>query len=533
MKLSYLPAALLLLITTYGCSNQSPPELVPETSDFTRTSSYDDVMEVVDYARENADHLHYEVFGQTEEGRDLPLLVFSDQTVTSPEDAASLNRPVVFIVGNIHSGEVEGKEALLRLILELTDGEHSGWLDDVTLLLAPIFNADGNEMVDRAHRTNQYGPSGGVGTRPNAEGLNLNRDFTKLDTREAQGLVQNVLAKWDPMLFMDLHTTNGSPHGYHLTYAEPLNPNTDPRIREFQNDRMLPEIRNNMKERGWETFYYGNFRGDRPEEGWYTYAHQPRYSSNYHGLRNRLGLLSETYSYVDYESRIDVAGDFVRETIRFMADNAVEIQAMKMVMDNEYATHSDTLTSGVSFAMTDRPEEFELLIADLDTMRHDDLERSTFMRMGIADTVTSLLYNEFRSTDSRPVPYAYAVDNRSGRYDRVLENLARHGIETRTAGSSDPVPVQQFRVNGFTQQERAYEGHHLTRVEGDFQGEEVSLEDWVIIPTNNTNRELIFYLLEPESDDGYVTWNFFDDALEGEDPFPVVKIMSSGDAEGL
>ncbi|MDZ7772384.1 MAG: M14 family metallopeptidase [Balneolaceae bacterium] len=510
-----------------GCSAPEPPELVPEATDFTETSRYDDVMEVVDYARQHADNMHYEVFAQSEQGRDLPLLVFSDRVVSSPQQARDLSRPVVFIVANIHSGEVEGKEALLRLILELTAGEHTEWLGKVTLALAPIYNADGNEMIDREHRTNQWGPSGGVGTRPNAEGLNLNRDFTKLDTSEGQGLVQNVLATWDPMLFMDLHTTNGSPHGYHLTYAEPLNPNTDPMIREFMRGRMLPEIRSDMQEKGWQVFDYGNFyRG--PEQGWFTYSHMPRYSSNYHGLRNRLGLLSETYAYVDYESRIDVVEDFVKETVAFMSENAVEIQAMKQVLDANYTEHADSLEAGISFDYTQVPAEFPVLIADLDTMRHDDLERNTYMRMGIADTVSSLLYNEFRATESRSIPFAYALDNRSGDYDHVVENLRMHGITTVSTSNGDPVPVRRFAAETFQQEEDAYEGHRLVTVEGAFRDEEVALDDWVIIPTNNSNRQLIFYLLEPESDDGYVKWGLFNQALESGDSFPVVKVPSAG-----
>lgn len=521
-------ALVMLTLALAACGRPEPPQLVPEASDFTETSRYSDVMEVVNYAREHADNLHYEVFGQSEQGKDLPLLVFSDREVTTPRQAHDLSRPVVFIVANIHSGEVEGKEALLRLILELTRGDHREWLGNVTLMLAPIFNADGNDMIDRAHRTNQWGPSGGVGTRANAEGLNLNRDFTKLDTSEGQGLVENVLAKWDPMLFMDLHTTNGSRHGYHLTYSEPLNPNTDSLIRAFQREQMLPAIRNNMKERGWEVFYYGNFYGGGPGEGWYTYSHQPRYSTNYHGLRNRMALLSETYAYVEYEKRIEVVEDFVKETIGFVSDNAVEIEAMKTVLDANYTQHSDTLRSGVDFEYTDDPEEFQVLTADLDTMSHDDLERDTYMRMGVEDTVSSLLYNEFRVTESRSVPFAYALDNRSGDYDHVLENLRMHGIDTDTVSLESPVEVERFRVEEFSRREEPYEGHRLVSVEGGFTEEEVVLDDWVVLPTNNSNRELIFYLLEPETDDGLVAWGFFNEALESADPFPVVKIPSMG-----
>lgn len=516
-----LTVGILLLA---GCNtNQKPPALVPEQSDFTQTSRYEDVMRVVDYARDNATNLHYEVFGQSEQGKELPLLVFSDEPVASPAAARQLGRPMVFIVGDIHSGEVEGKEALLRLIIELTEGEHQDWLNEVTLLLAPIYNADGNDMIDRAHRANQYGPEGGVGTRANAEGLNLNRDFTKIAASESKGLIQNILTKWDPMLFMDLHTTNGSRHGYHLTYAAPLHPDTDKRILKFQNQAMLPELRQKMKDKGWEIFDYGNFRRGSPEDGWYTYNPLPRYSSNYYGLKNRLGLLSETYSYVDYKTRIDVAEDFVKSTIGFMADHAQDVQQLKSELNS--VAHSDTLQGMISYDYLDNPANFELLISNLDTVYKEDLDANMYKRMGIADTVTSKLYNGFRATQTRPVPFAYALDNRSGQYDHLVANLQEHGIAVDTVHSTAEVPVQRFEISSFEQAEQPYEGKRMIDLSGSFSTDTISLENWTLIKTANPNRMLIFQLLEPEAPDGYAAWDMLGDNLQ-ERAFPVVKVMA-------
>lgn len=523
MMRNFLLFAVGLLLLAGCATSQESPVLVPEQSNFTETSRYDDVMEVVEYARDNASNLHYEVFGQSEQGKDLPLLIFSDEPVESPEAAHQLNRPVVFIVANIHSGEVEGKEALLRLIIELTEGEHQDWLNEVALLLAPIYNADGNDMIDRQHRANQYGPEGGVGTRPNAEGLNLNRDFTKIAALESKGLIQNILTKWDPMLFMDLHTTNGSRHGYHLTYAAPLHPDTDKRILDFQNQTMLPQLRRQMKEKGWEIFDYGNFRRGAPQNGWYTYSPLPRYSSNYYGLKNRLGLLSETYSYVDYETRIDVAEDFVKSTIGFIADHAEEVQQLRSELNE--VVHSDTLQGMISYNYLENPLDFELLISDLDTVYKEDLDANMYKRMGIADTLTSKLYNGFRATETRPVPFAYALDNRSGQYDHIITNLQEHGIAVDTVSSTDQVPVQRFEISSFEQAEEPYEGKRMINLSGNFISDTISLENWMLIKTANPNRMLIFQLMEPEAPDGYAAWDMVGEDLQ-ENSFPVVKVMN-------
>src|SRR4029077_19442861 len=166
---------------------------------------------------------------------------------------------IVFIMANIHAGEVEGKEAALMLLRDLVSSSRK-MRDDMVVLIAPIYNADGNEKISTEHRKTQNGPPEGVGVRENAQGLDLNRDYMKLESPEARGLIGNVLNRWDPLITVDLHTTNGSYHGYALTYSPTLNPNASSDIIEFERETLLPHIRSRMKEKHQkETYYYGNF----------------------------------------------------------------------------------------------------------------------------------------------------------------------------------------------------------------------------------------------------------------------------------
>ena len=123
----------------------------------------------------------------------------------------------------------------------MINGDLRPLLDKLVVLIAPDYNADGNEKIALTNRTAQNGPVAGVGTRENTNGLDLNRDYMKLDSAEAKALVR-MLARWDPHLTIDLHTTNGSYHGYHLTYSPSLNPNTDSRLIAFERDKLLPAV---------------------------------------------------------------------------------------------------------------------------------------------------------------------------------------------------------------------------------------------------------------------------------------------------
>ena len=212
----------------------------------------------------------------------------------------------MLLLANIHAGEVEGKEAALILARRLAGGDLRRLLDRVTVLVAPIYNADGNERVSMDNRPAQFGPVGGVGTRETARGLDLNRDFVKLEASESQGLT-SLLSTWDPHVVIDLHTTNGSYHGYHLTYASTLAVNADPRL--VQTTRsLLATAREVLADRGWRSYSYGNFVAEgaldreltRPEAGapaWRTFDARPRFVTNGIGLRNRIAILSEAYSY--------------------------------------------------------------------------------------------------------------------------------------------------------------------------------------------------------------------------------------------
>ena len=168
--------------------------------------------------------------GTSGEGRPLLLAaVGGEQPTLDAEVARQRGGMRLLIVANIHGGEVEGKEAVLQLLRETAEGAHDARWADCQAWFLPIYNVDGNERIARANRVSQNGPDGGVGERANAAGLDLNRDFVKADAPETRALLQ-LFDEVDPHLFVDLHTTNGSRHGYHLTYAPSLNPNVDGRV---------------------------------------------------------------------------------------------------------------------------------------------------------------------------------------------------------------------------------------------------------------------------------------------------------------
>ena len=302
-----------------------------ESSNYEQTSRHADLLAFIEALQARGDaRLHVEDFGATPEGRRLPLLVLSGHGHHSPEAAHASGLPVVLVINGIHAGEVEGKEASMMLVRDLLAGEHGDLLDRMTLVVVPLFNADGNDRISTENRkleigkfSGQLGPTSGVGTRVNAAGINLNRDYMRQHADEMRLLQAAVAQRWNAHLTIDCHATNGSIHRFALTYDIPHTIESGRREPiEYMRERLLPAVGAAVKgEEGLDSFFYGNFLRDEGGNGtgWITYTHHPRFGGNYRGLTNRLDLLLETYAYIPFDERVLVTYAFLRETLAFVA----------------------------------------------------------------------------------------------------------------------------------------------------------------------------------------------------------------------
>ena len=403
MRFVGLPLLILLFILVSASSGDEPPDLRTraERTGFEETSRYDDVRRVLDdLAESQRRSVFLTTFGRSDEGRDLPLAVIGAPAPHDPASARATRKARVLLLANIHAGEVEGKEAALILARRLAGGDLRRLLDRVTVLVAPIYNADGNERVSVDNRPAQFGPFGGVGVRETARGLDLNRDFVKLEAIESQGLA-SLLNTWDPHVVIDLHTTNGSYHGYHLTYAPTLAVNADPRL--VQTTRsLLTTARQVLADRGWRSYSYGNFVAEgaldreltRPESGapaWRTFDARPRFVTNGIGLRNRIAILSEAYSYLPFERRVRVTEAFAETVLALVARRAATVTALTSDIDRATALAGEQGTLGplgTRGRLTPLEGAVRILVGDVETRPHPKTGKPmTVMKESVAQSL--------------------------------------------------------------------------------------------------------------------------------------------------
>jgi hypothetical protein len=473
--------------------------------------------------------------GRTTEGRVLPLLVLSRPQVTTPEQARALNRPIVYVQANIHAGEVEGKEALLALVRDLATTRNNV-LDSIVLIAIPIYNADGNERFgpQSVNRTEQNGPES-VGQRPNAQMLDLNRDYVKAEAPETRASLA-AFEKWNPDVFVDLHTTDGSFHGYALTYAPSL---ADAReATQYSRDSLLPELRRRMKQReGLEVFDYGNFDTqyeerditDTVKSGWYTYDNRPRFGTNYFGLRQRIAVLSEAYSHDPFEKRVRSTYAFVRELLSLVAEKSEVIRLLGLRADSYALTGADfnTPVAIQSRLAVGNPRvedvPFELMAHTGDSSLTQPGVPRGFRRTGVFKTQTMPVYDRFEAVLIRTIPRAWLLPASD---TAAIELLRLHGVRVeRVRAGMASARISRFMIDSIHREPKEFQGHHEMRVSGSWRDTTAQLpNDMVIVRSDQTQAIVALYLLEPESDDGLVTWNVFDGELAPGKNFPVWRV---------
>ena len=523
----------LALVVIVGCGPSAPASDQPmlttraERTRYEQTTGYGEVVQFMERAAELSDRVHFTTFGQTVEGRLLPLVVVGETTDARPSSVTAPDRTRVWLQANIHGGEVCGKEALLILLRDLVSGEHDDWLSSLTLLIAPIYNADGNERLAEGNRPFQLGPIGGMGARANAQGLDLNRDHLKLESPEARAL-SRAYQEYDPHVVVDLHTTNGTQHAYHLTYAPPLHPNTHPAIDGLLRDEWLPAVTEAIKTTdGWDVYYYGNVpRAAGTEPSWRTFDHRPRFNNNYVGLRNRFAILSEAYAYASFADRVTATLRFVEEVLSFAYDRADAIATLVEQVDGESVAGARLATRATPRRSA---EQAEILLGQTEEVLNPLTFEPMRRRLDVVTPTLMYEYGTFAAADDELAPAAYYVP---ADLTAVVDLLAAHGVNGVPLDSATGLTAERFVITSSSLADRAFEGHRERTVEGAWDPVERTVPaGTLVVPVDQPLGRLVFALLEPRSDDGAVNWNLLDDQVEAGSVYPILRVMGEPGTE--
>jgi hypothetical protein len=502
------------------------PQTRAERTGYKETSHYADVISYLHDLQKAGAPIDLQYIGTSAEGKAMPFVIASYPPVHSPREARRLGRPIVYVQANIHAGEVEGKEAILAILRRLSQDGPTGLLGKIVLITTPIYNIDGNEKFGPmdVNRPEQNGPEM-VGHRENGQGLDLNRDAIKAESPEMRAALSHIYNPWDPDVMMDLHTTDGTRHGYDLTYAPPMNPNTDPGIMHFTRDVMLPSIQRELARNHLATHDYGDVSDRGGKQGFYTYGVEGRYCTHYVGLRGRISVLSEAATYITFQERVDSTNKFVSAVLSYVADHAGQV--MKLTRDADARTEAWGLNPATAPALGVR---FKMVSRGNEPVSLEDLapgEEHPFGRPAKLHSVTMPVFVQFATTKTASYPAAYLIPPDA---TKTVELLVRHGIDVQKIDGFFDGPVSEFSISKLTQAARPFQGHRLITLDGTFSPRPAGVEaGWFVVKMSQPLGVLAFHLLEPESTDGVSAWGFLDGVTEGK-PYPILKAMEQVNA---
>jgi len=489
---------------------------VAEISGFERTGRYDEVERLcAAFAAQWPGQARCLEFGRTPEGRPMLAIAASDDGVLDPAEARRRGRPVVLFQGGIHAGEIDGKDAGFVAVRELLEGrELPGALSRVTVLFVPVLNVDGHERFGAWNRPNQRGPQQ-MGWRTTAQNLNLNRDYAKADAPEMRALLA-LLNAWDPILYADLHVTNGAELREDLSVE--IEPGSGGDLEFGRTGHAVRDaVIDRLRRAGFHAlpFYPSFVDYDDPASGFAAGVPPPRFSTGYWATRNRMGALVETHSWQPYPRRVAATRETILAMVELAARDGQQWLAAARAADGRSRAAGGTPVA-LGYRSTDATRTVEIRGYEY-TREPSAVSGQTWTR-----------YDASRPATWR-LPFRYEVEPalsvtapRQGYFVPVAhagwmaERLAAHGIGfERLAAPRPGAAVQVFRADKAVPDAASFEGRTRLSLEGAWRDEPRDLAAGALfVPIAQPKARLVMSLLEPQAPDSYASWGFFSAAFE-------------------
>lgn len=489
---------------------------IAERSGFQATGRYDEVMELcAGFQKAYPKQVKCIEFGRTPENRPMMALVVSDTGAFTPQAAKKQGLPVTLIQGGIHAGEIDGKDAGFLALRETLAGKLAkGALSKQVLVFVPVFNVDGHERFGKWNRPNQRGPVE-MGWRTTAQNFNLNRDYVKADAPE-MGAMLGLVNAWDPLTYVDLHVTNGAKFQHDVSIqVEPVY-SGDPEFRQAGLALRSKVIADIAKQGSMPQSYYMSFaKTDDPQSGFVDSVSDPRFSTGYFPLRNRMALLVETHSWKDYPTRVRVTHNTVISILEQVAKNGKDWQQAALAADARAAKLAGTQVA-LTYRTTDKTRmvdfqgyEYTRTPSEVSGMlmtRYDETRPQVWRVPLREEVVPDRVVTAPRA--GYIVPAAYA--------DMVAKKLALHGIAFRKLDKAiAQAPVETFRADKATFGATSFESHQRLTVDGAWKAEPRRVEPGSLyVPVNQPKARLVVAMLEPQAPDSLLAWGFFNNAYE-------------------
>ncbi len=489
-----------------------------EKSGYLKTERYDETINYFKKLESHSSEAKLIPFGVSPQGRNLYCFIVSKDKAFTPAKANRTNKPIIFIESGIHAGEIEGKDASMILLREiLITKEKQNLLDNVILMIVPIFNVDGHERFNKYNRINQKGPEE-MGWRTTSQNLNLNRDWMKADAPEMQSMLK-LLSKWLPDFLVDSHTTDGADYQYTITYAMEKFRNINYETRIWIKNKFIPFMENKVEAAGYLVAPYLEFKDRDWTKGIVDWAATPRFSQGYWALQNRPGLLIETHMLKPYKDRVFSTKAMFEAVIEYANKNPKELLELnKKADENSIKKYGDQKSYlPLNFKLSDEHSNpfFKGIKSESDSSWISGSTKTVYT--GEKINLEIPYYNIMNVEDSITAPKAYIIPKE---WSEIVDRIKLHGIKVDQLESPQTFVVKKYKFKNVKFASYSYESRQQVDCDYDEYTDTVKMpRGTFLVYTDQRTIRVILNLLEPKSGDSFLRWGFFNSIFERKEYF--------------
>ncbi|OSZ77288.1 hypothetical protein CAP36_12835 [Chitinophagaceae bacterium IBVUCB2] len=506
MQKSFASLILLLIATQFLFSQNISTKF--EQSKGTQTPTY---FEIIDWWKKldaQSGKVKMLTMGMTDAGYPLHLVVVSNNGDYIFDKIRKSNKRIILINNGIHPGEPDGVDASMLLVRDIVSNKYK-IPDNIVLAFIPIYNIGGCLNRSANFRVDQDGPEE-FGSRGNSQNLDLNRDFIKADSKDARAFTE-IFHLTDPDVFVDNHVSNGADYQHIITLLTTQHNKLGGVMGEFLNQKFEPGLYTSMKKKGYDLIPYVNSFGDTPDNGWPEYWDSPRYSSGFAALWHTFSFVPETHMLKAYDLRVKATYTLMQAFIEFTVKNSEEIKAVRKKSKESVKTFTDFPLNWTLDKSKFREVTYKGFEAGRKPSEISGLPRLYYDRTKPYEKQVKI-FNHYNPQIVLKKPQAYIIPQG---WWKVIDLLKLNKVEMIQLKKDSVIEVQVYKIEDYKTAPRQYEMHHLNsdvKISASLQTINFKKGDWYI-PMNQVANRFLMEVLEPQTEDSYFAWNYFDAIL--------------------
>ncbi len=518
-KLLLLTSIIVFIISCNQKENKKNKEQFTtlfETSEGTETPTYKEVISYYKKLAENYSEISLFEFGETDSGEPLHLVIYNSEGKINKSNIASSTKNRILINNGIHPGESDGIDASMLLLRDIVqnDSLKKAYANSLICII-PVYNIGGALNRNSSTRANQNGPKE-YGFRGNARNFDLNRDFIKQDTKNAQTFAE-IFHTVNPDVFIDNHVSNGADYQYAITHLFTQHNKLGGKLGTFLEKEMRPYLENSLAQKAIPITPYVNVWGTTPDKGWSQFMDSPRYSTGYTTLFNTFGMMVETHMLKPYKTRVKQTYELLFSMFDFTEQNSTKIKELRKNAVKEILAKK---TYPIAYKVnSENPSTFNFKGYEGNYINSEVTNgKRLFYDKNKPYQKQVNYYNNFTITKEVNIPKAYVIPKG---WHIIIEQLKRNKIQFSQIKNDTIMQVETNHIATYKTVKSPFEGHYLhydTTIKKSIDTVKFS-KGAILIPTNQSGIRYLLETLEAEAVDSFFNWNYFDTVLQRKEGF--------------